>query len=248
MVTNFILGFCNNQRWQPFTIIWQPFTIIAQGSESDEFYKSSHKWLTFVQNDDFQTPPPPVFVLSWLCGPRIRDVYLSPAQCASRAVMTDQWPTFNCEEKFSIPNNWQERKTWLIGNVMPQKTERQALMKQNTCNREFFCFAAQTVSCDGTKMWLTYSGHTMVSSASGVHLTCVAMMLWNISWAPHDTCPSGRWVTRPRMMMMFSLIGLVSGYSGSSPDHRLIGVNINILISTLTRLTNHQTCTNVLVA
>ena len=184
------MGICKNQRWQPFTII-------AQGSESDEFYKSSHKWLTFVQNDDFQTPPPPVFVLSWLCGPRIRDVYLSPAQCASRAVMTDQWPTFNCEEKFSIPNNWQERKTWLIGNVMPQKTERQALMKQNTCNREFFCFAAQTVSCDGTKMWLTYSGHTMVSSASGVHLTSDAMMLWNISWAPHDTCPSGRWVTRP---------------------------------------------------
>ena len=48
--------------------------------------------------------------------------------------------------------------------------------------------------------------------------------------------------TEPRMMM-FSLIGLCSG---SSPDHCLIGVNINILISTLTRLTNHQTCTNVL--
>ena len=61
---------------------------------------------------------------------------------------------------------------------MPQKTERQALMKQNTCNREFFCFAAQTVSCDGPKMWLTYTGgHTMVSTGSGVHLTSAAMML-----------------------------------------------------------------------
>ena len=134
-------------------------------------------------------------------GPRrglLRDCTLSPMDRFAALVMTDQWPTFNCEEKFSIPNNWQERKTWLIGNVMPQKTERQALMKQNTCNREFFCFAAQTVSCDGTKMWLTYTGgHTMVSTGSGVHLTRAAVMLWNISWAPHDTCPSGRWVTRP---------------------------------------------------
>ena len=40
----------------------------------------------------------------------------------------------NCEEKFSIPTNWQERKTWLIGNIMPQKTERQSLMKHDTRN------------------------------------------------------------------------------------------------------------------
>ena len=41
---------------------------------------------------------------------------------------------FNCKEKFSIPTNWQERKTWLIGNIMPQKTERQSLMKRVTRN------------------------------------------------------------------------------------------------------------------
>lgn len=40
----------------------------------------------------------------------------------------------NCEEKLSILTNWQERKTWLIGNIMPQKTERQSLMKRDTRN------------------------------------------------------------------------------------------------------------------
>ena len=55
---------------------------------------------------------------------------------------------FNCEEKFSIPTNWQERKTWLIGNIMPQKTERQSLMKRVTRNpRPASSQLSQTVSC-----------------------------------------------------------------------------------------------------
>ena len=162
-------------------------------------------------------------------------------------VMTDQWPTFNCEEKFSIPNNWQERKTWLIGNVMPQKTERQALMKQNTCNREFFCFAAQTVSCDGTKMWLTYTGHTMVSTALAEEsIWQVRLWCYEILAELHTTHVPVADGSRDRAEDDDVLFNWFVLCSGSSPDHWLIGVNINILISTLTRLTNHQTCTNVL--